>query len=648
MYIRKTQKTVKGKTYTNYLLVESVMTAKGPRQRTICSLGDLSPRPASQWLKLAHKVEQALAGQGDFLEGPDAEAEAIAARVRARTAAGEPASPTRAAAPEATHKATGEGRAPAPGDEDVVAIHTDRVDKEEERAAGALHVGVAFWKRLGADAILRDAGLDPTTRRLTLAMVMNRLIAPASENAMPDWIRSTALGDLVGEDFSALNNQALYRNMDRLYDKRGAIEAALAARERDLFDLDTTVYLYDLTSTYFEGDVPLNRKATRGYSRDKRPDCKQVVVGLVVNRDGFPLAHEVLEGNTADSTTVGRMLDILADRVGLAPGATVVIDRGMAGAANRAEIRRRGLHYIVALRQSERDAYLDEFEAMEGFEEVHREVSPNNPHQKKPRVLVKAARAGETTRFLCLSEGREKKDRAIREKKEKRLLADVAKLQAAVAAGRIRDAAKIHQRIGRLLERYPRVARYYTLAYDEAQRAVTCTCDTDKRKTAEMLDGSYVMETSRDDLPPDDAWRIYALLTRAESAFRTMKSPLAERPIFHHLEHRTDTHIFLCVLAYHLAVSIETTLRDSDLWTSWATVRQTLAKHQISTILLPAQNGWTLRIRRDGRPDPDVADLYDRLGVPRRIMAPVKTWTRDTRRPKEAPPIVTENHPQRP
>jgi transposase len=623
MYVRKTQKTVKGKTYVNYLLVKSVATAKGPRQRTICSLGDLSPRPASEWLKLAHKVEQSLAGQCDLLEAPDAEVEAIVAKVCAREAAHEPAADERTA---------------PKGDEDLVAIHTDRVDKKDERAAGPVHVGWEFWKRLGVDEILRAAGLDAPTRLLTLAMVMNRLIAPAAEYAMPEWIRSTALGDLVGEDFSALGHQPLYRNMDRLHEKREAIESALVARERDLFNLDTTVYLYDLTSTYFEGDVPLNRKAKRGYSRDKRPDCKQVVVGLVVNRDGFPLAHEVFDGNVRDSMTVGRMLDILMARVAVRPGATVVVDRGMATKKNREEIRARGLHYIVALRQSERDRHLSEFETVEGFEPVHREVSPNNPHQtsassvepKKPRVEVKTARGGgEMTLVLCRSEGREAKDRAIREKQETRLLADVAKLQAAVANGRLRSVAKIHQRIGRLLERYPRVARYYAIAYDEAQRLVTCTCDTDRRYTAEMLDGSYIMETSRDDLPPDDAWRIYSLLTRAESAFRTMKSPLAERPIFHHLEHRADTHIFLCLLAYHLVVAIEKTLRDGGLWTSWATVRKTLAKHQIGTIILPAQNGWTLRIRRDGRPDPDVADLYHRLGVPRRLLAPVKTWTRE-------------------
>ena len=495
-----------------------------------------------------------------------------------------------------------------------MAIHTDLVDKEDERAAGPVHVGRQFWKRLGVDEVLREAGLDAPTRLLTLAMAMNRLIAPAAEYAMPEWIRSTALGDLVGEDFSALGNQALYRNMDRLHDKRGGIEAALVARERDLFDLDTTVYLYDLISTYFEGDVPLNRKAKRGYSRDKRPDCKQVVVGLVVNREGFPLAHQVFDGNARDSATVGRMLDILTARVAVAPGATVVVDRGMATKKNREEIRARGLHYLVALRQtsassvepSERDRHLREFETAEGFEPVHREVSPNNPYQKKPRVEVKTACGnGETTLVLCRSEGREAKDRAIREKHEARLLTDVAKLQGTVANGRLRSVAKIHQRIGRLLERYPRVARYYAIAYDETQRLVTCTCDTEKRTTTELLDGSYLMETSRDDLPPDEAWRIYSLLTRAESAFRTMKSPLAERPIFHHLEHRADTHIFLCLLAYHLVVAIEKTLRDGGLWTSWATVRNTLAKHQIGTIILPAQGGWTLHIRRAAGPSPD-------------------------------------------
>lgn len=618
MYIRPTKKTVKGKTYTNYLLVESVATPKGPRQRTICSLGSLDPRPRGEWLKLAHKVERALVGQGDWVDGSDPEVEAIVAQVRQSQSA----PTTDASSPDAAPPSRRRKR-----DDDVVAVHTDRVRVEQAREAGPVHVGHEFWKRLGLDAILRAAGLNERARVLTCAMVLNRLIHPASEHAMPDWIRRTALGDLLGEDFSSLADQALYRNMDRLHPQRAAIETALVARERDLFDLDMTVYLYDLTSTYFEGQAPLNAKAKRGYSRDKRPDCKQLVVGLVVNRDGFPLAHEVFAGNTQDRATVGRMLDVLAARVGLAPGATVVVDRGMAFAENLEAIGARGLHYVVAERQRERDAWLGEFEDAEGFDPVIREPSPNNPAQKKPRVEVKIGRRGDETYVLCRSEGRLEKDRAIREKHEKRLLADAARLQTSVAAGRVKDERKIHQRIGRLLERYPRVARYYTITHDDAGGQVHCVADEEKRKRAEALDGSYLLRSDRRNLSADEAWRIYALLTRAESAFRAMKSPLAERPIFHHLEHRAETHIFLCVLAYHLLVGIEKTLRDSGLYTSWATVRETLRTHQVCTVVLPADDGMTLRIRRATKPEREHADLYERLGVAKNIMRPIKTWT---------------------
>jgi transposase len=610
MYIRPTKKTVKGKTYTNYLLVESVATPKGPRQRTICSLGNLQPRSRGEWLKLAHKVECALVGQSDWVDGEDAEVEAIVARARRSSEA-----PKRQAARRRDPK----------HDDDVVAVHTDRVRVEQVREAGPVHVGLTFWRRLGLDEILAEAGLNERARRLTCAMVMNRLIHPASEHAMPDWIRRTALGDLLDEDFSSLGDQPLYRNMDRLHPRRAVIETALVERERDLFGLDTTVYLYDLTSTYFEGRVPRNKKARRGYSRDKRPDCKQLVVGLVVNRDGFPLAHEIFAGNRQDETTVGRMLDVLAERVGLAPGATVVVDRGMAFPENLEEISERGYHYLVADRQGEREAHLGAFEDAEGFEAVLRESSPNNPAQKKPRVEVKMRRCGEETYVLCRSEGRFEKDRAIREKHEKRLLADVAKLQKNVAKGQLKNEKKIHQRIGRLLERYPRVARYYTITYEAGE--VCCRCNEEKRNTAEALDGAYQLRTDRHDLSADELWRVYSLLTRAEAAFRAMKSPLAERPIFHHLEPRAETHIFLCLLAYHLLVGIEKTLRDSGLYTSWATVRETLRTHQVCTVVLPADDGMTLRIRRATKPEREHTDLYERLGVPQKIMRPVKTWT---------------------
>ena len=363
-------------------------------------------------------------------------------------------------------------------------------------------------------------------------MVLNRLVAPKSEHAMPNWIRSMAIGDLLGVDFAELTDAPLYRNLDRLHPNRVAIEKALAVRERSLFNLDPTIFFYDLTSTYFEGQALANPKARRGYSRDKRPDCKQVVVGLAVGREGFPLAHEVYAGNIQDRQTLPSMLDGLEKRVGAMKGMTVVVDRGMAYAENLAEIHRRELHYVVAARQPERDQWREEFEQAEGFEEVHREPSPRNPFQKKSTVRVKRI-AEETEQWiLCSSSERVAKDRAIREKQETRFLADVAKLQKRITEGRLVREVAIGEAIGRLKERYSRVARYHALQFDAGERKLVHEPDGEKKAKAERLDGTYLLRTDRKDLTADEAWRIYITLTRAESAFRSMKTPLAERPIF--------------------------------------------------------------------------------------------------------------------
>jgi len=214
MFIRKTTRRVKGREYSNYLLVESVRTPKGPRQKTVCSLGNLAPRPKGEWLKLAHRVEQALAGEQDLFEPADAEVERIVRRAR------------------------GERPDTAAGDGEIVEVRTDQVQTEQHREAGPVHVGCRFWERLGLDRVLADCGLSERARRLTCAMVMNRLVSPGSEHAMPDWIRRTALGDILGTDFSELADDALCRNLDTLYPNRARIEFLLVDRERNLFNLD--------------------------------------------------------------------------------------------------------------------------------------------------------------------------------------------------------------------------------------------------------------------------------------------------------------------------------------------------------------------------------------------------------------------------
>src|SRR6266571_6264508 len=619
MYIRKSIRSYNDRSYTNYVLVESVHTAKGPRQKTVCSLGDLSPRPRAEWLKLARKIEAALVGQSDLLDADDGEVADIVGRVRARRQNDERANEERPA----------RASRPRPGGGALIKVDPSRVATERHREAGPVHVGHQFWQRLELDRILRDCKLSASMQRLACAMALNRLIAPCSEHAMPDWIRRTALADILGVDFDGLAEDPLYEVLDKLHPHRAAIEAKLVARERTLFNLEPTIYFYDLTSTYFEGLAAKNAKAQRGYSRDHRPDCKQIVVGLVVNRDGFPISHEIFAGNTQDRTTLATMLDRLRDRVGLREGATVVLDRGMAYDDNIAELKTRKLDYVVASRQPERNRWLAEFEDTDGFSPVLRAPSPLNPAQKKTTIEVKTRVEDEQTYVLCRSQQRIAKDCAIRAKHEQRLLVDIDKLSRRIADKKLVKPDKINQAIGRLKERYPRVARYYKLSFDPQTATLVSQFDPDKHAKAERLDGCYLLKTSRKDLSGDELWRIYVLLTCAENAFRDMKSPLAERPIFHHTEHRTEAHIFLCVLAYHLLIAIEKTLLDQAIHTSWPTVRDTLKTHQVCTIVLPANDGSCLRIRKAATPEPEVQDLYRCLGVSAHVIKPKHIWEKD-------------------
>jgi transposase len=620
MYIRKSSRLYHGRTYTNHVLVESVMTPKGPRQKTICSLGDLGPRPREDWLKLARKIEDALLGQSDLLDAGAVEVTDIVARVRARRTGDKRAD----IAPPSSPPRRGGGA--------LIQVDPSRVTTERHREAGPVHVGYQFWRRLELDSILCDCKLSPAVRRLACVMTLNRLIAPSSEHAMPDWIRRTALADILDVDFDGLEEDPLYQVLDKLHPHRAAIEAALVTRERSLFDLDQTVYLYDLTSTYFEGLCARNGKAKRGYSRDHRPDCKQLVVGLVLNRDGFAITHEIFAGNAQDRATLATMLDRLGERVALKQGSTVVIDRGMAFDENIADIKRRKLHYVVASRQPERDRWLAEFDDTDGFAPVLRQPSPLNPAQNKTSIEVKTCGGGDDqqTYVLCRSEQRIAKDRAIRTKQEERLLADIEKLAQRVASQKLVKPDKINQAIGRLHERYPRVARYYKLCHDPRTATLVAQFDADKHLKAEQLDGCYLLKTDRKNLSADELWRIYTLLTRAENAFRDMKSPLAIRPIFHHLEPRTDAHIFLCVLAYHLLIAIEKTLLDQAIHTSWASLRDILKTHQVCTVVLPANDGSSLRIRTAATPDPDVQRIYRNLRLSPHVITPKYTWSQPT------------------
>lgn len=600
MYIRRTSKTVNGKTYINHLLVESRHTPDGPRQRVICSLGSLLPGPADQWLTLAHKLQSALTGQASLLDDQPLDT------LLQRTQAAPPPRPALAAEP---------------------LFLPDELTVEQARAAGAVHVGHHIWLRLGLPTILRRIGLDERAQLLTEVMTLNRLIEPGSEYAMPEWANRTALSDILEADLALLNDTALYRNLDKLHPHRAAVETELAARERSLFNLKESIYLYDLTSTYFEGKQEKNPKAKRGYSRDQRPDCKQVVIGLVLDGDGFPKAHEIFDGNRIDTTTVEEMLTALEKRTAGNRKATVVVDRGMASKGNLKQIAGRGYTWLVAAHQNERYLHESEFLDKVGWVPAEPISPPEHPEAQKSAVMLKRLVHEGEIHLLCRSDNRKEKDRAIRELHEKRLRDGLEKLTQRVEKKRLKTGEKVGEAIGRLRQRHSRVSRYYRIEFDSAAHKLNWSELEEDKRRAEQLDGAYLLKTIRQDMTAAEMWRTYMLLTRVEAAFRTLKTPLRERPIFHQLERRVETHIFLCVLAYHLVVCVEHALRQREIHSCWDTVRKTLSTHQVVTIRLPTAEGPVLSIRKATTPEAEHKEIYQALGVPESIMKAVKTWS---------------------
>jgi transposase len=604
MFIKKNVRRHGDKTYVTHLLVESVNTPAGPRHKTICNLGHMTPGPKEEWLELAERIQAALAGQPSLF--PDPRIDEAVARVRehqAKEAAAPKAPSTRQAIP------------------DVVSVRTEGVQSQDSREVGPLHVGHQVWQRLQLNAILKTAGLAGAAIKLTEVMTLNRLVHPDSERAMVDWAKRVAVSDVLGVDVEKLHDDRLYRNMDKLHGKRFQIENLLREREKSLFNLQDTLILYDLTNTYFEGEARQIPKAKRGHSKEKRTDCKLVAMGLLVDGEGFPIGHEVMDGNTIDCTTVPVMLDRLEARTGRRGGATIVMDRGFASAANLELVRKREHHYLMAGFQNQRGDLLDDFESLDGWEEIQ-------PSAVKVPVQIKRIERGDEVLLLCISPARAEKDRGIREKQEKRLLQALEELAESVQKAAEKDKSMadeaLGERIGRLRERYTRAARYYDIAREGG--LLNWALKTEAHRRAQELDGAYFLRTSNKALGAEEIWRTYITLTRIESAFRDLKGTLDLRPIHHRKEMRVETHIFLCVLAYHLQVVIERTLHQAGDSTSWETVREELTTHQVVTVTLPTADGRTLAIRKAGIPDRRVREIYRLLALDTEPMKPLRTW----------------------
>jgi transposase len=606
MFIKRSISKQGGKTYVSHVLVESVLTPAGPRHKTICNLGKMDPGPKEDWLLLAERIQMALGGQSSLF--PDPRVDQAVARIRERQAKASPA--------ELEEPLTGEVAVP-----DVVPVKTSGVKCQDLRKVGPLHVGHQMWQRLQMEAVLKAVGLSAPARKLTEVMTLNRLVNPCSELAMVGWSKREAVNDVLGVDVEQLNEDKFYRNMDKLHGHRLEIERELYAREKSLFNLEGSLVLYDMTNTYFEGQAARNPKAMRGHSKEMRTDCKLVAMGLMLDADGFPIGHEVYAGNTIDGTTVKAMLDGLEARTGREGGSTVVMDRGFASEDNLKLVRERHYDYLMAGFQQQRDSLLKAFEDLEGWEAIQ-------PSANKTPVQIKRIEKGDEVFLLCVSPARAEKERAIRERQEKRLVKDLEALVRAVAKaleqGEPMEDKELGERIGRLRERYPRAGRYYLV--DRKEGVLEWTLKAEQRARAEELDGAYFLRTSRKDMGPEEIWRTYIVLTRIESAFRDLKGTLDMRPVYHQKEIRVETHVFLAVLAFHLQAVIERTLKEAGDHTSWETLREELGTHHVVTTLLPTPDGKTLAIRRGSVPDRRVGEIYRHLDLDPEPMTPIRTW----------------------
>lgn len=602
MFIRQTSTKHKksNTTYIKHQLVESYRTDKGPRQRVIMELGTLT-LPKSDWRKLAAVLESRLAGQESLFAEDTTIGEAADAAMKHYHFV-----QTKAQEKQQRHE-----------QRDLVTVDLQSIASSEHRSLGPELVAHAFWDRLGFNQILQDCGLSTKQQALAQAVVIGRLVAPSSDLASWNWLRNqTALVELLPVDLSSIRKDAVYEIADILLAHKDRIEKALRDREAILFPSQTTLFLYDLTNTYFEGQCKNNALAKRGKSKEQRADRPLVTLALVVDQRGFPIFSRIYGGNQSEPQTLPEILEHLyvpeEPHLFAQERPTIVMDRGIATKENIQLLKSCGYPYLVVERRAVEKEYVQEFEqAKTTFEPIG--------HITSGTVYVKKLPWENGSRVLCLSEGREQKEQAMDALKEERFLQDLGRLQASVAKGNVQLTEKVGERVGRLKERYPSIAPHYDIVQqlDDAQKKVTTVTYAKKESRAkrQTLTGCYVIETSHRNLVAADIWRLYTTLTQVEEAFRSLKTDLGMRPVYHQQKSRTEGHLFISVLAYHLLICIEKTLVEQDDHRRWSTVRKTLTTHQRSTIILTDDQDQIHHVRISSTPESTHQEIYHLLNV---------------------------------
>lgn len=580
MYLRHTTRHKDGKVHTYWRLVRSVRVGRRVIQQTVAHLGELDAQGRAR------------------------------AKALARAILGEPEQPDLFTPPAER--------------EEGIPVRLHRIRLERGRMFGDVWLGWTLWRALRLDALLER--LLPEGREavpwatMAAVLVLARLCEPSSElHIAEDWYRRTALEDLLALPAALVNDDRLYRALDRLLPRKPALEQHLVARLGELFALDYDLLLYDVTSTYFEGQALANPLAQRGYSRDHRPDCVQVCLALVVTREGMPLGYEIFPGNRTDVTTVEEIVETMEARYGLAQRIWVM-DRGMTSEDNLAWLRETRRRYLVGTPKSELKKWARQIADSQDWQvvrdglEAKRCVGPD----------------GEETFVLIRSIERREKEQAIHTRFARRIETALARLDRRIQhARRPLDRGRLERQLGRLLAHNARAAGRYviTLEVDPGVPAglrLVWTARPEWDDWARWSEGCYVLRSNILDWSAEDLWRTYVQLTEAEAAFRIQKSDLSLRPIWHQRADRVQAHILVCFLAYVLWKTLEQWQRRAGLGQSPRTILEELRRIQSTDVVLPTTDGRELRLRCVVRPDPAQAALLDRLGLdlPQRLRIP--------------------------
>jgi transposase len=594
MYIRRTQtrNTTTGERYFTHRLVRSQRVGGKVRQVTVLNLGRHFAVPQAQWPTLCARLEEIHSGQevllGHGLLLVEREAQRLAALLLAREGVVTPESTPDVVAPVEVHN-----------------IEVDSLVLSRPRTVGVEAVGLWAMAQVDFIALLEELGLTGPQRAAVLGVILGRMAAPGSELATQRWLcERSALGELLDVDFEAMSLMQLYRASDVLMRHRETLEAALFARVSELFGLDWTVTLYDLTNTYFEGEAPINPKAKRGHSKEKRRDCPLLTLGLVLDGSGFMRRSQVFDGNVVEGTTLEGMLQGL----GAPAGAVVVMDRGIATEENVAWLRARGYRYLVVSR--ERHRQFDPSEATDLLTAGGQCVSVQRVEDSE----------GQEVRLYCYSELRARKEEGIAARFAQRF--ETALQALADGLGRPRTTKKIDklwERIGRLKEKSHGAGQHYHIeivpdASGEKAQAIRW----ERRPIDGTMDthpGVYCLRTNELTWDGEQLWRTYMMLTDLEAVFRSFKSELGLRPIFHHKEERADGHLFITVLAYQLVQLIRRRLHEQGINDSWATLRETLNSQVRVTATFRRPDGRALHVRKATQAEPGQRQIYQALGT---------------------------------